>query len=127
MLLQWIEILGGDLSKIDKKGRTVLNFAVNGRQLSMVKWLTFQRNLILSSNLDYESIKYLLGEALKEMAPVGAISHIRQQVECSICLDQSINCALTPCGHACCCLDCASTIEICPLCRIVIENPLRIY
>ena len=93
----------------------------------MVKWLTFQRNFSISDINDLESMKSLLGEALGEMAPVGAITYIKQSLECSICLDKSINCALMPCGHACCCLNCASTLEICPLCRLIIDRAQKIY
>jgi FYVE zinc finger/Zinc finger, C3HC4 type (RING finger) len=36
---------------------------------------------------------------------------------CIICFDRKINCVGTPCGHAVCCLECTSNLELCPVCN----------
>lgn len=42
--------------------------------------------------------------------------------ECIICCDRFIDCALTPCGHLCACSDCATKLEVCPMCREAINQ-----
>jgi hypothetical protein len=37
--------------------------------------------------------------------------------ECIICFDRKINSVATPCGHQVCCLECCSTLTICPVCN----------
>ncbi len=39
-LIQWLENQGEDLYKCDKAGRSVLSYAINGRQLK-VQWLSY--------------------------------------------------------------------------------------
>merc|ERR1719431_146673 len=49
------------------------------------------------------------------------------QLECKICLDKKINTVILPCGHACCCRECAVQLQYatwestCPICRTKIN------
>ncbi len=47
--------------------------------------------------------------------------------ECVICMDNPKNATLIhgDCGHTVCCMDCAKTLEICPICRRKIDNVIR--
>lgn len=36
---------------------------------------------------------------------------------CIICCEQKIDCVATPCGHQVCCLDCSTTLSLCPICN----------
>lgn len=52
-------------------------------------------------------------------------------LECKICMDEMVECAFKPCGHACSCYDCARHLRFslgrCPICRAVITEVIRIY
>ncbi|CAN0266631.1 unnamed protein product [Ectocarpus sp. 13 AM-2016] len=44
-----------------------------------------------------------------------------------VCFDNEINCAFIPCGHYCCCVECASRSHECPVCRTVVTQTVRIF
>jgi len=46
---------------------------------------------------------------------------------CKICVDQSMDCVLVPCGHLCICMQCAIQVTQCPICRSQILNRQKIY
>jgi len=52
-------------------------------------------------------------------------------IECKICMDKTVECAIMPCGHACACYSCARymyfTMAKCPICRGTIAEVIRIY
>lgn len=54
------------------------------------------------------------------------------EAECVICCDVIANSVMYPCGHACLCFDCGRVIlqqtqSICPICRAVVKDVIRIY
>ncbi|XP_011406381.1 PREDICTED: putative inhibitor of apoptosis [Amphimedon queenslandica] len=46
---------------------------------------------------------------------------------CVVCLDNTKQYAIVPCGHLCVCHDCSQHLLLCPICRIKKEDILRIY
>ena len=46
---------------------------------------------------------------------------------CVVCLDNSKQYAIVPCGHLCVCHDCSTQLLYCPMCRVRKEDVLRIY
>ncbi|KNC47797.1 ankyrin-2 ankyrin [Thecamonas trahens ATCC 50062] len=46
---------------------------------------------------------------------------------CCICLDDMVGMAFVPCGHVCCCIECAATVSDCPMCRTGISSRLQVY
>ncbi|XP_031622109.1 E3 ubiquitin-protein ligase LRSAM1-like [Contarinia nasturtii] len=53
-------------------------------------------------------------------------STTEMESECVICMEESCKIIFLPCGHLCCCLNCHSTIENCPMCRAHIERRIKI-
>jgi ATP-dependent DNA helicase PIF1 len=49
------------------------------------------------------------------------------KTECVICLDKLPTHVLTPCGHKCICGDCSDQVSECPLCRVSIEQLIRVF
>ena len=48
--------------------------------------------------------------------------------QCPICLNNEITHICVPCGHFCLCTDCAKIIKHrCPICRVDLENIIRVY
>ena len=52
--------------------------------------------------------------------------------ECSVCLENTVNCVLYTCGHMCLCYECAGNIKasakpLCPVCRSVIKDVIRTF
>jgi hypothetical protein len=48
----------------------------------------------------------------------------REPVECVICFDKMSNCALLPCQHGNCCIDCGKRLKGCHMCRSAIVKVL---
>ncbi|XP_047347975.1 E3 ubiquitin-protein ligase LRSAM1-like isoform X7 [Vespa velutina] len=47
--------------------------------------------------------------------------------ECVVCLDLQCEVIFLPCGHLCCCSNCANMVSSkCPMCRSIIERKMRI-
>ena len=47
--------------------------------------------------------------------------------ECVICCDAQRSVALVPCGHVCCCSDCAGDVRACPVCRSVVQERVTLF
>jgi hypothetical protein len=46
---------------------------------------------------------------------------------CCICFDEDKNMVFGPCGHICTCLYCSAKVDICPICRIKIDQKIKVY
>jgi hypothetical protein len=46
---------------------------------------------------------------------------------CIVCLDEIVQIALLPCGHAHLCEDCSQALRRCPMCRVLIAVRVRIF
>ena len=66
----------------------------------------------------------------------GEVAGVRRrggEKECVLCLEEDVTSwrILRPCGHACCCSECAKTLSCCPICRAITSETwavfLRIY
>jgi len=55
----------------------------------------------------------------------------QQAKECVICFANPKNCCFNPCGHLCCCYDCgvkqALSKRSCPICRMTIQQVIKVY
>ncbi|XP_032240848.1 E3 ubiquitin-protein ligase LRSAM1 isoform X2 [Nematostella vectensis] len=47
--------------------------------------------------------------------------------ECVICLDNRSDVVMLPCGHVCCCSNCAGAVSACPICRQTLSQRVRMY
>lgn len=47
--------------------------------------------------------------------------------ECKICMSNEVGVVFLPCGHLLSCRLCASSLQICPLCRSVIKGRVRTF
>ncbi|KAK3085257.1 hypothetical protein FSP39_000761 [Pinctada imbricata] len=46
---------------------------------------------------------------------------------CVVCMDNPINTVFLPCRHSKCCRECASSLQLCPLCRARINETMDIF
>lgn len=46
---------------------------------------------------------------------------------CKICLENEVGIVFLPCGHLCCCVQCAPAVQQCPVCRAPIRGNVRTY
>uniref|UniRef100_K1RQ86 Baculoviral IAP repeat-containing protein 2 n=1 Tax=Magallana gigas TaxID=29159 RepID=K1RQ86_MAGGI len=44
---------------------------------------------------------------------------------CKICMEKDASIAMLPCGHLCCCADCAPAMRKCPICRQFVKGTVR--
>lgn len=61
--------------------------------------------------------------AQEEAAPEDA----GDQGRCVVCMNRAARIAMLPCGHLCCCDDCARDMTQCPVCRTPIQKTQRIF
>ncbi|XP_076078107.1 baculoviral IAP repeat-containing protein 7-like [Mytilus galloprovincialis] len=48
-------------------------------------------------------------------------------ITCKICLENEVGIVFLPCGHLCCCVQCAPAVQQCPVCRAQIRGNVRTY
>lgn len=46
---------------------------------------------------------------------------------CKVCMDREMNIVFLPCGHFVACVDCASVMDNCPVCRTKIKGNVKTY
>ena len=46
---------------------------------------------------------------------------------CKICYENKKNSVFIPCGHICCCFECAVKLDECPLCRMKIDKIVKTF
>ncbi|XP_065928475.1 baculoviral IAP repeat-containing protein 2 [Magallana gigas] len=46
---------------------------------------------------------------------------------CKICMEKDASIAMLPCGHLCCCADCAPAMRKCPICRQFVKGTVRTW
>ncbi|KAE9619313.1 hypothetical protein Lal_00047777 [Lupinus albus] len=50
-----------------------------------------------------------------------------EKILCRVCFEEQINVVLLPCRHHIICSSCSEKCKRCPVCRVVIEEPLLVY
>lgn len=56
-----------------------------------------------------------------------ASAELVEENTCKICFENAIECVFVDCGHMICCVNCSSSLKICPFCRNVIIKSLKFY
>ncbi|XP_069139323.1 uncharacterized protein [Argopecten irradians] len=54
-------------------------------------------------------------------------TQLKEQMKCKICMDNDVCISFLPCGHLCCCAECAPVMVKCPICRQVISGSMITY
>lgn len=54
-------------------------------------------------------------------------ARLKEQRTCKICMDGEVGVVFLPCGHFCCCVNCAPSLKDCPVCRSSIQGTVRTY
>jgi len=52
---------------------------------------------------------------------------LKEQMKCKICMDNTVCISFLPCGHLCCCAECAPAMVRCPICRQIIKGSVKTY
>ncbi|CAK8693020.1 unnamed protein product [Clavelina lepadiformis] len=52
---------------------------------------------------------------------------LKKDALCKVCLDRNSECVFSPCHHLCCCLQCASALKFCPICRVELKKIIKVY
>ena len=55
------------------------------------------------------------------------LERMQEERTCKICMDEEVSVVFQPCGHLSCCAECASGMELCPMCRAPIQEKIRTY
>merc|ERR1719245_2492132 len=54
-------------------------------------------------------------------------ARLKEQRTCKICMDAEVGVVFLPCGHLCCCVNCAPALKDCPVCRCKIQGTVRTF
>jgi len=54
-------------------------------------------------------------------------ARLKEQRTCKICMDGEVGVVFLPCGHLCCCVNCAPSLKDCPVCRSTIQGTVRTF
>ncbi|XP_033740539.1 uncharacterized protein LOC117327596 [Pecten maximus] len=54
-------------------------------------------------------------------------NRLKEQMKCKICMDNVVCISFLPCGHLCCCAECAPAMVKCPICRQIIRGSVKTY
>merc|ERR1719411_499479 len=54
-------------------------------------------------------------------------ARLKEQRTCKICMDKEVGVVFLPCGHLCCCVNCAPALKDCPVCRRNIQGTVRTF
>jgi len=54
-------------------------------------------------------------------------ARLKEQRTCKICMDKEVGVVFLPCGHLCCCVNCAPALKDCPVCRRSIQGTVRTF
>lgn len=111
---------GADCTAQDRSGDTPLDDAEKRRHLDIS---TRIREVLLATETQ------VLPPASPEERP-GPSYH--EDKSCAVCMNDTKNMALVPCGHVCLCEACCRAVmssgsRKCPVCRIGIESTLKVY
>ncbi|CAC5388666.1 unnamed protein product [Mytilus coruscus] len=55
------------------------------------------------------------------------VHQLRATLMCKICMDNSANVVIMPCGHFTSCLQCSSALTNCPQCRVGITSRIKVF
>merc|ERR1719350_967191 len=78
-------------------------------------------------------------EMVEEMSPPAPVTsknnddlesenaRLKEQRTCKICMDKEVGVVFLPCGHLCCCVNCAPALKDCPVCRRNIQGTVRTF
>ncbi|KAL5010541.1 hypothetical protein ScPMuIL_012846 [Solemya velum] len=72
------------------------------------------------SDVTSQSTDIISEDALKEQN-----RELREKKLCKICFTEALSIVFLPCGHLCCCVQCAQPMKKCPICREVIKGRRR--
>lgn len=80
------------------------------------------------------SLSSRLSHARGEVAAVSEVSEADENLanECTVCFERACDSVIYTCGHMCMCYSCAISVKsssdpLCPICRQVIKDVIRIY
>ena len=55
------------------------------------------------------------------------IQQIEEEKRCKVCRTRNAQVVILPCGHLCCCLQCSTEIQFCPVCKVKVNEKIRVY
>lgn len=83
-----------------------------------------QRNQDFHSSAEHSSPSH---ESAENESLEKKLERMLEERTCKICMDAQIGVVFLPCGHLICCPNCASGVELCPMCRQPILESIRTY
>eukprot|EP00092_Neocalanus_flemingeri_P026435 GFUD01028656.1.p1 GENE.GFUD01028656.1~~GFUD01028656.1.p1 ORF type:complete len:116 (-),score=34.37 GFUD01028656.1:226-573(-) len=55
------------------------------------------------------------------------VENLKEARNCKICMEREASIVFLPCGHLCCCTNCAPALQICAVCRSPIQGLVRTF
>lgn len=125
MLRNTVIINRGFQQGLQKKTRNIW-LATNGIYSSAL-WLITFKMIHKIVGLVYNSICIVLSVTFFFIGLEEENRQLKEQKTCKICLNAEVGVVFQPCGHLCCCVQCASALQKCPICRKRISGSVRTF
>ena len=87
------------------------------------------KNVVIDSDLKEKITIISLKANEYEQKLVELQNDIQEKKCCKICMEEDISIVFLPCGHLCCCSNCANhpSVKKCPTCRGEIKNKFKVF
>ncbi|KFP44120.1 Baculoviral IAP repeat-containing protein 7-B [Chlamydotis macqueenii] len=70
---------------------------------------------------------FLFGKDESGMSTEEQLRRLQEERMCKVCMDRDVSVVFVPCGHLVACGECASNLQLCPICRAVIRGSVRTF
>lgn len=114
-LIHTIEELKQQITESQKQKKTIDNITVES-----IKTFDFKQiqELEVKLRADLQIIERRKQELMTKDS---------DQKHCIVCTENDKDMVFIPCGHLCCCSECAQPIELCPICRKTIQQKVKTF
>ncbi|XP_052691085.1 putative inhibitor of apoptosis isoform X1 [Crassostrea angulata] len=141
VIQQAFDFLKNKKECIDIKAEEVMEVILSGDDIppsSVAKTSDYVKEVTARSyedsiNANEQQTKSSLMEVTKESDEADTRSLIEENRQlkdlrmCKICMEKDASIAMLPCGHLCCCTDCAPAMRKCPICRQFVKGTVRTW
>lgn len=94
--------------------------------------LFYKKDLLKIPSLNRVEIQKMLQRILSPFAIKKNSEEIKEgekndKIACIVCMENEVDCLITPCGHISTCTSCSARLSFCPSCRGNIDSRTKIY
>ena len=130
-LVEDLQIEEEKISSLSAEGNSANNFLIESSNSNVQRLGSLSQSFekIPTNNVDLNSVGSETNESFPHSSKTDKdeIQNLIDEQTCKVCLDRTSNCVFQPCGHVCCCVECAGAVNKCPICRQALKTIIKFY